>query len=153
MYRRQKRWVQRRSVQAYWVPLRQRADFLKEALCTIIIHLLLPLVDVITDFNLASSVYCASACRYDNVFFGYFCYTVPYAAWRRVAVTPPGRPTRRPGDATAYMTLTPWEPLQLRSPGAATADMTVEKGEEGKKKEAMNALDCRRSAGVLPLPI
>ena len=51
---------------------------------------------------------------------------VPKAAWRRVAVTPPGRPTRRPGDATAYMTLTPWEPLQLRSPGAATADMTVE---------------------------
>ena len=53
-------------------------------------------------------------------------------------MTPPGRPTRRPGAATAYMTLTPWEPLQLRSPGAATADMTVEKvknGEEEKKKK------------------
>ena len=38
--------------------------------------------------------------------------TIPKAAWRRVAVTPPGRPTRRPGDATAYMTLTPWIPSQ-----------------------------------------
>ena len=37
---------------------------------------------------------------------------VPKAIRRRVAVTPPGRPTRRPGDATAYMTLTPWIPLQ-----------------------------------------
>ena len=33
---------------------------------------ILPLVDVITDFHFASSVYCKSPCRYDNVLGGYF---------------------------------------------------------------------------------
>ncbi len=64
---------------------------------------------------------------------------VPKAAWRRVAVTPPGRPTRRPGDATAYMT--------LEGPGCCHC--RYDGGEEGKRKrKATDALDCRRCAGV-----
>ena len=51
-------------------------------------------------------------------------YLVPKAAWRRVAVTPPGRPTRRPGDATAYMT--------LEGPGCCHCRYDC--GEEGKRK-------------------
>merc|ERR1711985_167609 len=65
--------------------------------------------------------------------------SVPKAAWRRVAVTPPGRPTRRPGDATAYMT--------LEGPGCCHC--RYDGGEEGKRKrKATDALDCRRCAGV-----
>ena len=50
-------------------------------------------------------------------------------------VTPSGRPTRRPGDAAAYMTFDSVGAVTTRSPGAATAYMTVE--EEEKKAEAM----------------
>ena len=47
-------------------------------------------------------------------------------------MTPPGRPTRRPGDATAYMT--------LEGPGCCHCRYDGGEGEKGKKKEAMNTL-------------
>ena len=45
-------------------------------ICVIVIHCILPLVDVCTDFLFASTVYCSSECRYDNVLSGFFFETV-----------------------------------------------------------------------------
>ena len=46
-------------------------------------------------------------------------------------MTTPGRPTRRPGDATAFDSV---GAVAKRSPGAATAYMTVEKKKIEEKK-------------------
>ena len=43
--------------------------------------------------------------------------------------------------------------VATEEPGCCHCRYDGGEGEKGKKKEAMNALDCRRSAGVLPLPI